>query len=230
VKRFVVLTSGRAGSTALMESLRRHEDIAVPSRHVECHDEELCHPARVAEIAKAYSSLVGRRLRSTETLVEAFFEHSAGSAYAGFKTMPNRHKDLASLLGGGAIQGIVLLRADIPSTVASFLAAKQFGTWRRAGGDQPHRLPITEELKRDALATTRYLRLAHQQLLELPGVIHLEFERLCEPSFRSPELDAFFARPVALERPRPALSGESYVEAWPEFRAYIERIWNAPAP
>ncbi|MEE9289637.1 MAG: hypothetical protein V3U99_01360, partial [Alphaproteobacteria bacterium] len=35
-RRFCVLTTGRTGSTALMNRLQRFEDIALPNRNIDC--------------------------------------------------------------------------------------------------------------------------------------------------------------------------------------------------
>ena len=223
MRKFCVLTVGRAGSTALMDRLGRYPDIALPGRNIECIDQELVHPARIQAQAAAYAELCGRTIATAEQLIDCFFEVNADAAFAGFKTMPNRHKDLDRFVATPDIQFITLSRRDVASTVASFLVAMATDSWRRDGGPQTARWRF--DAQRDAAAVVsnlRYVVKGDTQLRRVPNAIALGYEDLCDPEFSSPALDTFFDRPIRLDDPKPPTSGETYVANWPEFRAFVE--------
>jgi hypothetical protein len=73
MQKFCVLTVGRAGSTALMERLERYPDIAVPSKNIDCVDQELVHPARIRAQSAAYAKLCERPITTPEQLIDCFF-------------------------------------------------------------------------------------------------------------------------------------------------------------
>ena len=221
--KFCVLTVGRAGSTALMDHFARYPDIALPGKNIDCVDQELMHPARLQAHAASYARLRGRAIATAEELIEAFYELNAGAAFAGFKTMPNRHPDLERFVSRPDVQFITLSRRDVASTVASFLMAMATDSWRRHGGAHGARLRF--DARRDAAAVSgnlRYVLKSAEQLRRVPRAIALDYEDLCDPSFSAPALDRFFERSIRLDDPRPPTSGESYVENWPEFRAFVE--------
>ncbi|HEX8009619.1 MAG TPA: hypothetical protein VF814_01555 [Casimicrobiaceae bacterium] len=228
MRKFCVLTVGRAGSTALMDRLARYPDVAVPGKNIECVDQELTHPARIQAHAAAYARLCGRAIATAEQLIDGFFEVNGGAGYAGFKTMPNRHRDLARFVARPDIQFITLSRRDVASTVASFLMAMATDSWRRDGGLQTARWKF--DAQRDAAAVVgnlRYLVKGDAKLRAVPNAIALVYEELCAPAFSSPALDAFFGRPIRLDDPKPPTSGESYVANWPEFRAFVDQAQRA---
>jgi LPS sulfotransferase NodH len=224
MRRFCVLTVGRAGSTALMDHLATHPDIAVPGKNIDCVDQELVHPARLETHAAAYARLCAKPIATQDALVEAFFACNVDAAFAGFKTMPNRHKNLAAFVARPDVRFITLSRRDVASTVASFLMAMATDSWRRSG--DAHATQLRFDAARDAgvvLGNLKYVLRSRQQLERVPNAIALVYEELCDPAFSNPRLDAFFGRHIRLDDPRPPTSGESYVANWPEFRAYIER-------
>ena len=223
MQKFCVLTVGRAGSTALMDRLERYPDIAVPSKNIDCVDQELVHPARIQAQSAAYAKLCERPITTPEQLIDCFFEVNGGAAFAGFKTMPNRHKDLDRFVTRSDIRFITLSRLDLASTVASFLVAMASDSWRRGGGPQAARWRFDTE--RDAAAVVsnlRYVVKSDAQLRAVPNAIALVYEDLCDPGFSSSALDAFFGRPIRLDDPKPATSGETYVANWLEFRAFVD--------
>ncbi len=59
MKRFIILTSGRAGSTSLIDVLARFDDIAVPSKQIDCIDNEIFHPKFIKKYAEEYQKLSG---------------------------------------------------------------------------------------------------------------------------------------------------------------------------
>ena len=136
-RKFCVLTVGRAGSTSLMEALEKVPDLAVPRTNVESEDNELVHPRHVKRYAEEYGKLVKRKLATQAELIDAFYEVNEGATYAGFKSMPNRHRDYARFAGRKDIQFITLQRRDLASTAASFHRANETGTWRRHGEPRP---------------------------------------------------------------------------------------------
>jgi len=222
MRKFCVLTVGRAGSTALMNRLQLYPDIAMPGKNIECVDQELVHPARLQAQAAAYARLCARAITTPEQLIDCFFEVNANAAFAGFKTMPNRHRDLDRFVARSDITFITLSRRDTASTVASFLLAMATDSWRRDGGPQTARW--TFDPQRDAtavLSNLRYVVKSDAQLRAVPNAIALAYEDLCDPGFSNLTLDAFFGRPIRLDDPKPPTSGETYVANWSEFRAFV---------
>lgn len=225
LQKFCVLTVGRAGSTALMNRLARESDIALPGKNIDCIDQELAHPARVQAHAAAFARLCGVPISTVEQLIDCFFAANAGSAYAGFKTMPNRHHDYDRFVRRSDIRFITLSRRDVASTVASFVVAMATDSWRRNGGAQTARW--TFDPKRDGAAVAgnlRYVLNSMAQLETVPAAIALAYEDLCDPKFASSSLDAFFGRPIRLDDPKPPTSGRSYVANWAEFCAFVEEV------
>jgi len=223
MRKFCVLTVGRAGSTALMNCLERYPDVAMPGKNIECVDQELVHPMRIQAHAAAYARLCGRTLTTPEQLIDCFFEVNGNAAFAGFKTMPNRHRDLDRFVARPDITFFTLSRRDVASTVASFLVAMATDSWRRDGGPQTARW--TFDAQRDVAAVRsnlRYVVKGDAQLRAVPNAIALDYEDLCDPGFSNPALDAFFGRPIRLDDPKPPTSGDTYVANWPEFRAFVE--------
>jgi hypothetical protein len=222
-RRFCVLTVGRAGSTALMDRLERDPDIAVPNKNIVCADHELTHPARIYIHAAAYARLCGKSIATPEDLIDCFFEFNNGAAFAGFKTMPDRHRDLDSFVARPDIQFITLTRRDVASTVASFLLAASLQSWQRRGEPQTARWRF--DAQRDAAAVLSRLRCvlrSHAQLSEVPNAIALVYEDLCDPGFSCPALDAFFGHPICLDEPKPPTSASTYVPNWEEFLAFVD--------
>src|SRR5690349_18869039 len=221
--KFCVLTVGRAGSTALMDRLARYPDVALPGKNIDCVDQELVHPARIGAQAAAYARLCGTTIATVEELIDGFFVYNAGAAYAGFKTMPNRHKNFERFVSASDIRFITLSRRDVASTVASFVVAMATDSWRRDGGPQTARWRF--DAGRDAagvIGNLRYVLKSAEQLRQVPGAIALDYEDLCDPSFSDSRLDEFFGRPIRLDQPKPPTSGESYVLNWAEFREFVE--------
>ena len=231
MKKFCVLTVGRAGSTSLMTVLEKSPDIAVPNKNISCVDNELVHPKNVQEYAKKYSELCGKPIATPDELIDGFFAHNASAAYAGFKTMPNRHKNLRAFAARTDIQFITLVRQDVASTVASFLLAMKTDSWRRSGEPQQARWKF--DVQQDgpaARSNLAYVLGSLAQLGQVPNAIRLTYEDLCDPKFHSPALDGFFGRPVKLDNPRPPTSASEYVENWEEFKAFMKEAYRNLSP
>ena len=228
-RKFCVMTVGRSGSTSLMESLARYDDIAVPAKNIDCEDNELVHPRRVADHLKHYSALCKTDIRDQNELIESFFKFNESSAYAGFKSMPNRHNANETFLKSGDTQIITLRRRDIASTSASFLRATDTGSWRRHGENRdksgPH-LRFNAKRHADRIAkNVAYIFQSHRQLAGFLGAIHLYYEDLCDPEYSNKQLDDYFGRPIRLENPKPPTTGSSYLTNWEEFSRFVDNAW-----
>jgi hypothetical protein len=222
-RRFCLLTVGRAGSTALMNVLQSFSDIAVPNKNIECVDNELIHPAYIRGYMAQYAKLTGSPVAGPSDLIDAFFGLNRQATYAGFKTMPNRHRDYDSFVARQDIRFITLTRRDIPSTVASFLTATRTNSWRRFGGAQPvvwRFVPARDGIS--ARGNLAYIRASNSRLDAVPNAIRLAYEDLCEPGYSCPDLDSYFGRPIKLENPKPATSGATYVENWEELCTFLD--------
>lgn len=224
------MTVGRCGSTALMRVLQACPDIATPDKNLACIDNELLHPERVRRYAQEYAALTQTEITTPGQLMRAFYRHNGGFAYAGFKSMPNRHRHFQHFVAAPDIRFITLIRRDIHSTVASFLVAMLTGGWRRDGGAQSVRWTFDPEQHGSMAASNlQYVLNSIRQIERIPNRIALVYEDLCREDFHSPELDDYFARPIRLENPKPPLHGGEYVANWPEFHEFLTRreaIWR----
>lgn len=221
-RKFCVLTVGRAGSTSLMESLEKVPGIAVPRSNVESEDNELVHPRHIARYMADYAKLCKREIKTQPELIDAFYEVNAKAPRAGFKSMPNRHRDFAQFTARNDIRFITLQRRDVASTAASFHRANETGSWRRHGEPRPD--SWTFDAARDGervKANVTYIHQCRRLLAAIPGAIHLEYEDLCDKAYANKELDAYFGRPIRLLDPKPPTDGSSYVTNWKEFQAFV---------
>jgi hypothetical protein len=218
------MTAGRSGSTSLMDRLAQFDDIAVPAKDVDCRDNELLHHDFWESYCQAYSGLCGKLIYSPQTLIDGFYEFHSQAAYAGFKSMPERHPDLDAFVARTDIQQITLLRDDVASTVASFVIAKVYGTWRRFGETQQIKWEFDPADGDALLGTIKYILRCNAAIKRIPNAIHLSYEALCSPDFCSPQLDDFFARKIQLETPRPPTHGSSYVTNWDKFEELIAQV------
>ncbi len=205
-----------------MNALEKFPDIAVPNKNISCPDNELFHRRHVQAYMQQYAELCGTPIARPRELMERFFEYNAAMAYAGFKSMPNRHKRPGVFLARGDIRFITLMRRDIASTVASFLVALETGSFRRAG--EPHAEVwrfVPARHGASARSNLAYIRRSIAWLRQAPNAIAIAYEDLCDPAYRNAALDDFFGRPVRIDNPKPPTSGSSYVANWDEFRAFV---------
>lgn len=229
MKRFILLTTGRAGSTALMDVLAKHEDIAVPNKQIDCRDNEILNPDHVRKYLAQYQRRSGVPVRDELSLIRAFYRASAGAGFAGFKSMPNRHRHLRELLEQDNPQVITLIRDDLAATVASFIVAIDAGTWRRAGGRQAVRFVFGPRYAARVRGHIDYILRSIAQLRALPNAIHLRFEDLCQAGYANQALEQYFQRPIRLPNPQPPLSGSEYVDNWEEFTFFIAQYLKESA-
>jgi hypothetical protein len=156
------------------------------------------------------------------SLVNAFFELASRSPYAGFKSMPNRHRNLQVFVQSEDIQFITLEREDLASTVASFIVAIDRDTWRRDGGEQVHGFEFKGEYVDRARSHLDYILSSSALLGRIPGAIKLTYEEICRDDFDNAQLNGFFGRVIKLDRPQAPTNAEHYVRNWDSFKRYID--------
>lgn len=220
-RRFCLLTTGRSGSSSLMRAFQAYDDIALPAKQIGLEANELLLPRGFEQHKRAYQKLLGRPIDGGGDLIEAFYQYSDGTAFAGFKSMPHRHADYADFVARKDIRFITLVRADVASTVASFMLAMRQGTWGRRGEAPRKRWTFQPQDAREARAILTRLRRNLHALEAVPGAIRLTFEDLCDPNHHAAELDDFFGRPIRIADPRPPTSGASYTGNWADFVAAL---------
>ena len=210
-----------------MDAIAADPQVAVPGRQLACRDHELLHPQYAAGYARELGGRLGRPLRSGDALVDAFFELNGDRAFAGFKSMPDRHADFAAFVRRPGLQVLTLVRRDLVATAASFLLAMTRGTWRRSGGVPAERLVLREGQLPNLRGNLTYLHRCLRQLAAVPDAIRLAYEDLCDPAFEAPELDRFFGRPVRLARPLPPTRAGDYVENLDALVGVVREHWAA---
>ena len=226
MKRFCLLTTGRTASTAVMQVLEQFEDVAVPNKNIPCIDNELVHPERVRQHVELYSQLCKCPITTQAQLIETFYRCNAQYAYAGFKSMANRHSDYDRFTRRQDIKFITLFRKDVASTVASFMLAMENGTWRRSGGAPKSVWTFEPSKQKQVLSNLTYIFNSVQQLLQVPSAIRLYYEDLCRPDFVAEDLNCFFQREIKLAHPLPPTFGASYVRNWDVFQKIINYAWQ----
>ena len=204
----------------------RYEDVALSGKHLDCEDSELLHPSRVEGYCSSYADLFGRPVVNHDELVDLFFKLHERDTFAGFKTMYNRHKNLAAFLKRSDIQFISLVRSDVSATVASFIHAMESGTWRREGGQPEYRWKFDKRKAREIFSNIQYVFNSHLVLRQIPNVIALNYESLCKADFHSDPLDKYFERYISLENPLPPTDPQKYVENWQEFDDFVKVQWR----
>jgi len=226
MEKFCLITSGRAGSTSLIDAFAAYHDIGLPSANLDCKDNELLHPARVQGYCKVYSKLFDRESVDPADLVDLFYSLHAEANYAGFKTMHNRHADVENFVRRPDIQFISLRRADVSATVASFIHAMEMNTWRRDGGQPDYRWRFDKKNAKQVASNVQYVLSSHLTLQQIPNVIALDYESLCQPDFQNAALDKFFGRHISLQNPQPPTDASQYVLNWQEFDEFVKRQWR----
>jgi hypothetical protein len=225
-RRFCLMTTGRTGSTQLMNSLADSDEVRVPAKDIECSDNELTHPEALQKNLEQYAALCGPIKGQTE-LIETFYQHNRRYHYAGYKSMPTREENYDAFVSRKDIQFIVLTRSDIASTTASFYMAIRDGSWSRKGEPQPAHWHFDEKDDGQGIAgNLKYLATSHLLLERITDPIHLTYEDLCSPGYCNARLDDFFGRHIGLAAPRPPTSGADYVVNWDTFKAFVDRTYR----
>ena len=221
-KKFIVFTSGRAGSTALMDALDKFDDIALPNKNIECRDNELLHPNSIKKNFIKYQGLCNKSIKSQKEIIDCFFKYNFRAAYAGFKSMPIRHTHFGKLIAQKDIRFIILARRDISSAIASFFVASNTGSWRRSGEPQMVKWEFVNENVPKVLDYLGYIYKSDRLLDQIENGIRITYEDLCSPDFNNNELNDFFGRTVRLENPKPPVSAADYVVNWEVFKKFVE--------
>lgn len=222
-QRFCVMTMGRSASTTLMAALEAESDIALPNKDIYCPGNELLQPVRMSLYRTYYSGKTGRSITTPQDLVDAFYACHADANFAGFKSFPSRHPDIASFSVHNDTRFVALLRHDLPSAVASFMMARSVSVeWARKGGPQTLHWQFDPELDvRGVEAKVVEVIGECRALLQIPNAIRLTYEQLCDPGFSSAALNALFERPIRIANPRPPTHAADYVDNWAEFTAFV---------
>jgi hypothetical protein len=225
-KKFCLITPGRAGSTALMKVVEGFEDIKVPNKNIDCPNNELIQQRKVKLYKHLYSELTKTNINSNRELIDEFYMYNRDFPYVGFKTMPMRHKDDQDFLLREDIKFIILTREDIPSTVASFIAARRRNSWDRKGGANQTKFVIRGIEKLMVWGNISYISKSIKALSNIKNAINIKYEDLCSPGFNNLELNAFFGRSIKLENPNSPTSGKEYIENWEWLERSVERWFN----
>jgi hypothetical protein len=221
--KFCVMTTGRSGSTALIEALQA-DDVLLPGDLFDCPDNELLHPKRIRDHLRWFSHRLQREISTSSGLVEAFYSWPTEAKFVGFKSMPNRHKDFAQFIDRTDVRFITLIREDVPSTVASFrLAMLRRGQWKRKGEAQTQSWTFTEKDIPQVFGNLVYILMAQHLLRTIPRAIHLRYEQICAPDFTDEALNEYFGRQIGLTHPRPPVCGSTYVSNWRVFSRFVEQ-------
>jgi hypothetical protein len=223
-KKFCVMTTGRSGSSSFMGALKKFDDIATPNTNFPDQKDELVHPRHITKFKKRYSELLGQPIETNKVLIESFYKYNENTSYAGFKSMPLRHRRDPGFLQREDIQFIVLTRDDIPSTVASFIAARKMDTWNRTGGTPRSKFRTGTLDLLPILGLTLNLRYSSQVLVTIKSKIDVKYEDLCSADFTNSDLNSFFNRTIRLENPVKPTSGEDYITNWDWFKRVVERV------
>jgi len=140
--------------------------------------------------------------------------------------MPLLYKDHPDFFSREDITFIILTRDDIPSTVASFIAADKQKNWVRTGGAQSSKLKIRGIDKLRTRAVTRYILGSLNILESITPAIRISYEDLCQPNFNNPKLDHYFNREIKLDKPVQPISGADYIENWDWLKKTVEKLSN----
>lgn len=224
-KKFAVLTTGRAGSSSLLQTLEKLPGLITPANSTEVGQTELLNPTFRADFFSIYSGLCGRNLKSERELISEFYRQNQSARFVGFKGLYSQLSSFKSLLLMQDVTFVVLLRRDIASTIASFMVAMDRGCWGRKGNS--HKSAWSFHPKRyhelNRLVVAHYVAIS--SLLRVPRSIVLHYEELCCEGFSDSRLESFFESKVRFLNPRPPVSGASYVANWIEFKSCVEECW-----
>jgi hypothetical protein len=207
-----------------MQALAAHADIALPSKQIDCGDDELLQRDGFLGHLRAYESLLGVQIKGEDALIDSYFRYNTGSPYAGFKSMPHRHATYEAFIRRQDIQFITLVREDVPSTVASFMLAIQRGTWRRTGREPAERWVYQAAHEPRVRALARQFLDNLRALAKVPNAVRVSYEQLCTADFRSREMERFFGRPIQIKEPVSPVSGDSYTGNWERFLSIVQDV------
>ncbi|MDP6473688.1 MAG: hypothetical protein QGH73_19125 [Rhodospirillales bacterium] len=207
-----------------MDALQEFSDIALPNKQIDCPDNELVHPRYLSRNLRQYSRIAGCPVSDADQLIETFFRLNSRCRYAGFKSMPYRHRDFANFVNRGDMTFITLVRHDVASAVASLRVAQDRDIWIRAGEAQDHRWTFQREDK-SILRTIARLWKELEMLRNVKNAIRLSYEGLCDAERVEVELNGYFGRTIKIREISPPTKGRSYVTNWDEFKEFVDGVW-----
>ena len=223
MKSFILMTTGRSGSTALMNTLAKYPDVAVPNKQIDCIDNEILHPNFVNSYIPFYQQFSQVPISNEVEFINCFYQSNKTSTYAGFKSMPERHKQFQAIINSSHIQIITLIRRDIASTIASFIMAIDKKTWRRNGGKQSYSFTFSDQYKPRVLSHLKYIVNSRNKLKQFTNAISLEYEDLCQNDFEKQNLNQYFDREIKLSQPKPPVNAKNHVKTWNDFQQFIQQ-------
>jgi hypothetical protein len=224
--KFCMITTGRSGSTALMNAIAARAGVVVPAVDLECDDHELVHRQRFAAATQVYAKLIGAPVNSASELIDAFFTVHAHARWAGFKILPEQHSDLREFVSREDIQFITLARRDVVGTCASFMLAMEKNTWRRSGGAPVRTWTFSEENRQRVEGNLRYIHSSLRVLQQVPHAIAVFYEDLCEPGYEHPALNSYFDTKLVFANPQRPVAAADYVTNWSEFTQFCADHWK----
>lgn len=216
-KCFCLLSTGRAGSTALMRAIGRHPDIATPPANA-----ELLNPRLRIQFTDYVKRLGGDPTDdSAEALLEAFLRLHSSASYIGFKLLPLQLRSFERLVRDPGIQFIVLTRRDLVSHVASWFVARRYDTFRVGTQSVVKQITFGTEWRDDLRRHIRMIQKNVAAMAQVKDAIRLEYEDLCAPGFSCAALNDYFGRSIALESPHPPTDARHYVQDWEHFAEFV---------
>ena len=224
-ERFTVLTTGRAGSNSLMQSIQAIAGVATPMTHSPISSSELLNPQLLEGFYEFYSAKTEVDLKTERELIDAFFLCNSGARFSGFKALYSQLPCLDLLARQQPLTLIVLLRRDVASTVASYMVGIDRGCWVRKGESHSSGWRYNPSRKSEVCKHVARIRVGIERFLGIPGSIVVAYEDLCSETFSNPKLNSFFSDSVQIDSPRPPVSGASYVSNWGEFKAVVAACW-----
>jgi hypothetical protein len=127
VKKFILVTHPRSGSTYLIRKLAEAVGAILP----DVTHEEIFNP--YDKLRNCH--LLHLDISSELAIVNGFFAR-ANEGYIGFKTMPVFHREGAAIADRDDIQFITLHRKDVVSALASYLVSEKVFDWNKSSRDQ----------------------------------------------------------------------------------------------
>lgn len=225
-KRFCLATTGRCGSRSFFLSLLKYDDIAIPSKNQDIQCNELLNPRFLPEFYESYSIMCGQNINTKSSLIDWFYLFNNISPYAGFKMLFSQSIDCPDFFERGDIRFIVLLRHDVPSTLASLMLAGDTGVWNREGGAHTRSWSYSSAREEELQEKVRGHYQAVIRLASIKNAIRIYYEDIVKEGFHHAQLSEFFGRDIRLSAPKQATSGAQYVRNWSEFQETVEMMWS----
>jgi len=127
VKKFILVTQPRSGSTYLIHKLADALDAQLPG----VNHEEIFNPYDKLRNCKK----LGLDASSEMKVVDEFFR-KVDFGYIGFKTMPSFHQEWSDVVNRDDVRFITLFRGDVLSGLASYVVNEHLFGWLKPSRDQ----------------------------------------------------------------------------------------------